>query len=378
MEDLENMENKKIKDLFFEKKLGKGSYGVVYLTSNIKEKSKKTATKVFSREIIENNIKQSNYLKNEISLLQTLDHPNIVKFDSIMKTKTKILLSMEFCNGGGLDNALEKYQEKFGKTFSEEIVQYLMRQIIDAFNYIHSQKVVHRDIKLANILLNYESEKDKEELNIMKATVKIADFGFACYINNSGALYSTVGSPIYMDPIILKKNKAKKRLKYLGYDQKADIWSLGTICYEMLIGTYAFDAESMEELVDKIENGTYTVPTSLSHEVISFINGMLQYDSQKRLSSHELIKHPFLTKEVKDFHPIDLNRVSKKVSEEGLEINTRNNKSIWAIFNANDEKKLVGISRKNALKEEDFAEINFDDLMLPSEGIPGNPINQEI
>ena len=168
MEDLENMENKKIKDLFFEKKLGKGSYGVVYLTSNIKEKSKKTATKVFSREIIENNIKQSNYLKNEISLLQTLDHPNIVKFDSIMKTKTKILLSMEFCNGGGLDNALEKYQEKFGQPFSEEIVQYLMRQIIDAFNYIHSQSVIHRDIKLENILINYETEKDKEEFNLMK------------------------------------------------------------------------------------------------------------------------------------------------------------------------------------------------------------------
>ena len=370
------MKKTTIGNLTLEKELGEGQFGVVYLSSFKDDNSKKYATKELNRQkVVDDYLK---YFKNEVGILSVLKHPNIVKFHSLVKTKENFYLTMELCNGGDLDNALEKYQEKFGKTFSEEIVQYLMRQIIDAFNYIHSQKVVHRDIKLANILLNYESEKDKEELNIMKATVKIADFGFACYINNSGALYSTVGSPIYMDPIILKKNKAKKRLKYLGYDQKADIWSLGTICYEMLIGTYAFDAESMEELVDKIENGTYTVPTSLSHEVISFINGMLQYDSQKRLSSHELIKHPFLTKEVKDFHPIDLNRVSKKVSEEGLEINTRNNKSIWAIFNANDEKKLVGISRKNALKEEDFAEINFDDLMLPSEGIPGNPINQEI
>ena len=103
---------------------------------------------------------------------------------------------------------------------------------------------------------------------------------------------------------------------------------------------------------------------------------MLQYDSQKRLSCDELIKHPFLTKEVKDFHPIDLKKVSKKVGEEGLEINTKKNKSIWAIFNANDEKKLLGINRKNALKETDL-DVIFEDLMLPSEGIPGNPIEKE-
>ena len=372
MEDLENMENKIINNLFFEKKLGKGSFGVVYLTSNTKENTKKTATKVFSRTIIENNIKQLDYLKTEISLLQTLDHPNIVKFDSIMKTKKKILLSMEFCNGGGLDKALEKYQKKFGKPFSEEIVQYLMRQIIDAFNYIHSQSVIHRDIKLENILINYETEKDKEEFNLMKSTVKICDFGFSCSIKN-GKLFSSVGTPINMDPIILKKKHSKGKLKHLGYDQKADIWSLGTICYEMIIGEYAFDAEDMNELVEKIEKGTYTVPTSLSSEIVSFINGMLQYDPQKRLSIYELIKHPFLTKEVKDFHPINLEKVSS-LDNSGIKMNIKNNKSIWAIFNADDEKKLVSINRKNALREEDLAKINFDDLMLPSEGIPGNPV----
>ena len=285
---------------------------------------------------------------------------------------------MEFCNGGNLDKVLEKYKEKFGRPFSEEIVQHLMRQIIDGFKYIHSNKAIHRDIKLENILLNFEKEKDIKELNLMEATVKICDFGVSCFINDSGKLYSTLGSPINMDPVILKKAKAEgHKLKDLAYDQKADIWSLGTICYEILIGNYAFDANDMDELVEKIENGTYTVPTSLSSEIVSFINGMLQYDSQKRLTCNELIKHPFLTKEVKDFHSINLKKVSKNVEGNELKINTRKNKSIWAIFNATDEKKLVCINRKNALKEEDFAEINFEDLMLPTEGIPGNPIYQE-
>ena len=258
-----------------------------------------------------------------------------------------------------------------------------MRQIISAFKYIHGEKVVHRDIKLDNILLNFESEKDKEELNMMKATPKIIDFGFACFVNKSGLLYSTLGSPINMDPIILKKlNSNSKKSRQLGYDQKADIWSLGTICYEMLIGKSAFDAEDMDELVEKIENGTYTVPTNLSKEVISFINGMLQYDSQKRLSSDELSRHPFLTTEVKDFHPIDLQKVSKKIDNSGLKINTILNKSIWAIFNAEDEEKLKNIDGKKydnelpTIKEENSGEIHG--VMLPSKGIPGNPTNQSI
>ena len=370
------MKKKEIDDLVLEKELGNGSFGVVYLTSLKNDSTKKLATKRLERAEIEGT-KLMDYFKNEIEILQRLDHPNIVKFHSLKKTKKFFYLAMEFCNGGGLDEALEKYQEKYGKPFSEEIVQYLMRQIIDAFKYIHSKRIIHRDVKLENILINFENEKDKEEFDMMKATVKIVDFGFSCYINKSGSLYSTVGSPINMDPIILKKkNDDSTKARQLGYDQKADIWSLGTICYEMLIGKSAFDANDMEELVEKIENGTYTVPTSLSSEVVSFINGMLQYDSQKRLSSDELIKHPFLTKEVKDFHPIDLKKVSKKVGEEGLEINTKKNKSIWAIFNATDEKKLLGINRKNALKEQEL-DTNFEDLILPEEGIPGNPIEKE-
>ena len=369
------MKKKEVDNLILEKLLGSGSFGVVFLASVKGDESKKLAAKRIERTEIEGT-KLMDYFRNEIEILQRLDHPNIVKFHSIKKTKKFFYLAMEFCNGGGLDEALEKYQEKYGKPFSEEIVQYLMRQIIDAFKYIHSQRVIHRDIKLENILINFETEKDKEELNMMKATVKIVDFGFACFISKTGSLYSTVGSPINMDPVILKKkNDDSKKARQLAYDQKADIWSLGTICYEMLIGKSAFDANDMDELVEKIEDGTYTIPTSLSSEVVSFINGMLQYDSQKRLSSDELIKHPFLTKEVKDFHPIDLKKVSKKVGDEGLEINTKKNKSIWAIFNATDEKKLLGINRKNALRDQDL-EVIFEDLILPEEGIPGNPIEK--
>ena len=367
------MKPKIIGNLILEKKLGKGQYGVVFFTTLKNDKTKKLATKRVSRDI-EKNTKLLDYFRNEIGILQNLDHPNIIKFHSLSKTEKYFYLSMEYCNGGNLYEALEKYKIKYGTPFSEEIVQHLMRQIIDAFKYIHSQNIIHRDIKLENILLNFESEEDKKELNMMKAQIKIIDFGCSCYISNSGKVFSTVGSPINMDPSILKKHTNRK-LKKLGYDQNSDIWSIGTVCYEMVIGKPAFDSDDINDLVELVENGDYIVPTNLSHEVVSFINGMLQYNSQKRLSCGELSKHPFLTKDVEDFKRIDLQKVSKKVNKSGLHINTAQNKSIWGIFNTDDEKKLVMISRKNALKEKDVAEMNLDDLILPPQD--KNLTNQE-
>ena len=403
-----------VDNLYLEKCLGKGSFGEVYLTT-IKggDKNKKFATKKLDRDSL--GTEGLKYLKNEITILHELNHPNIVKFESIKKTKKHFYIVMEYCNGGELSGALEQYQKKYGKPFSQEIVQHFMRQIISAFKYIHEKKIIHRDIKLENILLNYETEKDKEDLNLMKADAKIIDFGFACQVSKSGLLYSTLGSPINMDPIILKKlNSSSKKARQLGYDQKADVWSLGTICYEMLIGKSAFDAEDMEELIQKIENGTYTVPTNLSKEVISFINGMLQYNSASRLTCEELSKYSFLTKEIKDFHPIDMKKVSKKVDKKGLNINVKSNRTIWAIFNDDDEQKLVNIEGNDfdgnkepprrllsdnkinstntnpniPLRRENTFQVDPKNAnpynnygpILPSatQGIPGNPVNQNI
>ena len=414
-----------VDNLVLEKCLGKGAFGEVYLTTK-KGTNQKFATKKLEREQIEKS-EAMKYLKNEIIILQNLKHPNIVRYEDVKKTKKHFYIVMEFCNGGELSKALEKYQKKFGKPFSQEIVQHLMRQIIDAFKYIHGLKIIHRDIKLDNILLNFDTEEDKENLNMMKAQCKIIDFGFACRISKSGLQYSTLGSPINMDPIILKKlNSTGRKSRQLGYDQKADIWSLGTICYEMLIGKSAFDAEDMDELVSKIEDGTYTVPTNLSREVISFLNAMLQYDSHARLNSLELSRHVFLTRDVKDFHPIDMQKASNKIKKGNVVINVKRNKSIWAIFNAEDEDKLTKIAGyqidKPIDEREEFEhekhqrnlspekkEINnnekvepeirqiasfpmpnisglnsnatsFSGPMLPNpfQGIPGNPIHQQI
>ena len=341
--------------------LGKGSYGEVYLSKK-EGKNELFATKKMDRKYADQP-HVAKYLKNEIAILKELNHKNIVKLEDVKITQNHYYLVMEFCNGGTLTECLRKYQKKYGKPFSEEIVQYLMKQIISAIRYIHNRHIIHRDLKLDNILVHFNSENDLNNLNMMRAVIKVIDFGFATHLGKSNLVYSTLGSPINMDPTILKKMTENKQGgnngKMVGYDQKADIWSLGTLCYEMLIGHSAFNSNSMKELVEKVESGSYTIPTNLSKEVISFLNAMLQYNAQKRLTADELARHHFLTKNVKDFEPIDVRKVNNKIRKNNLNINIKRNQTIWSIFNEEDENKLINIPGNylapmdSPIKEED-------------------------
>ena len=331
-----------IDDFTLIKSIGKGAFGEVFLTSK-KGTNKLFATKKVSRQKATSQTLRK-YFINEIQILKEMNHKNIIHFEAIKQTVHNFYIITEYCNGGGLYECLNKYRSLYKKAFSEEIVQYLMRQIVDGIKYIHAKKIMHRDLKLENILVNFDNENDKKNLNMLKATVKIIDFGFATHLGSKNVRYSTLGSPINMDPLLLKKMADKDGFtKSLGYDEKADIWSLGTVCYELLIGQGVFNAQNMNDLVKKVELGTYHIPTNLSKEVVSFLNGMLQYNSKNRLSAEQLSRHHFLTKNIKDFKKIDLNKVSNKVDKQGLNINIKRNHSIWAIFSEEDEKALIDI-----------------------------------
>ena len=248
---------------------------------------------------------------------------------------------MEYCNGGDLSGCLKKYKAAHRRPFSEEIVQYIMRQVVSGLSFLHSNKIIHRDLKLDNILVTFKSENDKNSLNMMKAIVKLIDFGFATTLKSSKAnlTYTVLGTPTNMDPRLLQNIETHTRNE-TGYDDKVDIWSLGTLCYEMLVGHMAFSGSSMQELCQKVKQGTYTLPTNLSEEVVSFINAMLQKDPKKRLSANELLKHDFLVKNVKNFKPLDVRKIPGTVGAGGMiQINAgEGNKggklqqTVWDIF----------------------------------------------
>ena len=340
-----------IDDITLTKLLGKGSFGEVYLSTK-KGRTEYFATKKIDRKTADKPSFKK-YFDNEINILKSLNHPNIVKLEEVKRSNNNYYIVMEYINGGGLSNCLKKYMERHKKAFPEEIVQHLMRQIIEGLYYLHSKKIIHRDLKLDNIMINFDTEADKENLNMMRARVKIIDFGFAIQLTSEkkDLTYSAVGSPINMDPIILNKF-SKRKDPNLGYDEKADIWSIGTVCYELLIGKAVFNATTMNDLVDKVENGTYTVPKSLSREVISFLNEMLRYESKYRLSAGELLKHPFLTKNPADFKRMDMVPAQKKPNSD-----FKKNKSIWAIYK--DEEKLVNMGGGKNMPDAPLPEDNY-------------------
>ena len=320
-----------VDDLTLIKPLGKGAFGEVYLTSKQGSKEKFATKKIDKKFTL--NPKAKKYLDNEIGILRDIDHPNIVKLYDVKETSQFYYLVTEYCNGGGLSDCLEQYQEKHNKAFPEEIVQYLMKQIVSALKYLHDKTILHRDIKLDNILVHFENEEDRRNKNMLKAKVKMIDFGFARYLKKEELAYSTLGSPINMDPGILRKLNKMAHSNEYGYDEKADIWSLGTICYEMLIGKCTFDAESMKELVRKVEKGDYFIPNFLSKEAVSFLNGMLQYDFKKRLTAEQLYRHKFINKKYKDLNKIDLRELKKKnIKGSKIKVNSKVNQSIWDVF----------------------------------------------
>ena len=330
-----------IDDLILIKSIGKGNFGEVFLTER-KGGKEYYATKKMGRAIIE---RPENYkrLQYEISLLQKLNHPNIIKFCGLKKTMNNWYLVTEYCNGGSLLDNLKKYWANFRRPFSEEIVQYLMKQIVSAIQYLHLNKIIHRDLKLDNILVNFPSEYDKNALNMMNCVVKIIDFGFATQLS-SGLTYTVLGTPTNMDPVILEKINTGMNI---GYNEQVDIWSLGTICYEMLVGHKPFNGSSMDELFQKVKNGRYSLPLTLSKEVVSFINGMLQQDLSKRYTANQLLYHDFLVKNPSQFQSVNvreigsigpggvINMKSNSPQPENNTINNNNNYNyvqLWGIF----------------------------------------------
>ena len=225
--------------IFSRKKIGKGAFSVIYKGTHRLTK-KIYAIKEISYENL-NKIKHT--IKREFTVMKKLNHPNIIKLHEVFfdNDNKNVYLVLDYYERGDLCNFLD------GKPLKEKYAKKYMRQLASGLKYLHENNIIHRDLKLKNILVTNSND------------IVISDFGFA-RDGDSNTMFDTLcGSPMYMAPEIMN---------HKVYDNKSDLWSVGVIMYELLFGTTPYHAKNMIELMKKIKRRDIVIPNEY-HDLVS-------------------------------------------------------------------------------------------------------------
>jgi calcium-dependent protein kinase len=269
-----HLKNKPDEDYKKVKFLGEGSFAAVYSVEN-KITGEIRAMKIINKSA-SCSIEDDKEIFNEINILRTMDHPNILKIFEFYSNKESYSIVTELCSGG------ELFQEIIEKgPFNEKYCAYVMYQIFSAINYCHKMHILHRDLKPENILI---AKRDKNDFPL----VKICDFGTSKMFEKGTVQKKLVGSSYYIAPEVLKKH----------YDEKCDIWSCGVILYILLSARPPFGGESDSEIMEKVSKGKYDLKSppfdTISSEAKDLIKCCMTMEVSKRISAEEALKHPWL------------------------------------------------------------------------------------
>ncbi|XP_052818938.1 serine/threonine-protein kinase Nek11-like isoform X3 [Mya arenaria] len=259
------------------KKLGKGNFGTAYLCKDLRHKATdEDGNLKVLKEISVGDLQPDETVDamHEAKLLSKLNHPSIVKFHDSFIDGEYFCIVTEYCEGGDLDMKILEHK-KNKRQVDEKMVLDWFVQLVLAVHYMHSLRVLHRDLKTRNIFLKNNR-------------VKIGDFGISRILMGTTDLASTfTGTPYYMSPEVLKHE---------GYNSKSDVWSIGCILYEMCALDHAFDGKSLMAVMYKIVEGEPPdLPAKYSKELSRILKLMLNKDPEKRPSATELIKVPLLS-----------------------------------------------------------------------------------
>ncbi|XP_032228148.2 MAP/microtubule affinity-regulating kinase 3-like [Nematostella vectensis] len=261
-------------------RLGKGNFAFVELAFNRVTKSKVAVKVIDTRKIKDDYVKRN--ILREALLLKRAHHPNIVKLYETLKQRGVYCLVTEYIPGGELLGLIRSHQES---RLSETQARPIVRQIVSALHHLHEQGIVHRDLKMENILLD-ESKK----------TIKIVDFGLSNKYSGGELLKTQCGSPEYAAPELFKKG--------CRYGGEVDIWSLGIITFGMVVGKLPFrtphsGGRGRNDLVDQMSRGLNAIHSkylaTLSPECRDVLRKLLEPNPQLRISLTELMAHPWLT-----------------------------------------------------------------------------------
>ncbi|XP_043282058.1 serine/threonine-protein kinase MARK2-like isoform X5 [Venturia canescens] len=238
------------------KTIGKGNFAKVKLAKHVPT-GKEVAIKIIDKTQLNPGSLQK--LFREVRIMKMLDHPNIVKLFQVIETEKTLYLVMEYASGGEVFDYLVLHGR-----MKEKEARAKFRQIVSAVQYCHQKKIIHRDLKAENLLLD-------SEMNI-----KIADFGFSNEFTPGNKLDTFCGSPPYAAPELFQGKK---------YDgPEVDVWSLGVILYTLVSGSLPFDGSTLRELRERVLRGKYRIPFYMSTDCENLLKKFLVLNPTKRAS----------------------------------------------------------------------------------------------
>ena len=207
-------------------------------------------------------------LSNETDIHVTLQHPNVLRLYNHFEDNDNYYLLLELCERGDLSSYL-----KSTGPLSEDKIRKIGREIAEGIRYLHSNRVLHRDLKLCNILIADDG------------AVKICDFGLAVKLKDDSEERETLcGTPNYISPEIVNKH---------SYNQKADCWAFGCILYALATGNPPFEGRTVKETLQKIQQFNFKLPQKLSPQFKDLLQSLISPDTSKRLDSTKICQHPF-------------------------------------------------------------------------------------
>ncbi|XP_057997200.1 serine/threonine-protein kinase ATG1a isoform X1 [Hevea brasiliensis] len=254
-------------------RIGSGSFAVVW-RSRHRQSGREVAVKEIDRKLLSPKVSEN--LLKEISILSTIDHPNIIRLFESIETDDRIFLVLEYCDGGDL----AAYIHRHGKV-SEAVARHFMRQLAAGLQVLQEKHLIHRDLKPQNLLLSS---------NEATPQLKIADFGFARSLTPQDLADTLCGSPLYMAPEIIQNQK---------YDAKADLWSVGAILFQLVTGKPPFDGNSQYQLFQNILTSTelqfpHGALEELHPDCVDLCKRLLRQNPVMRLTFKEFFNHKFL------------------------------------------------------------------------------------